>query len=285
MPHSVNFDSTEAVSQFVTDTFSRCYPNEKSALISRVFSDIDAFFKGRNAHFRANDLKYHNLRHTLMVAACMSELLEGYHLTAGSVRLSSRDFELGMVGVLLHDAGYLKLWSDESGTGAKYTFCHILRSCAFAASYLPSVGATADEVEDVIAAINCTGATSEIGRLAFKLPSGRILGAALATADYVAQLADPLYPSKLVELFAEFRESDDYARVPMEKRPFKTEQDLVRLTPGFWKNVVRPKLENEFGAAYRMLERPLGSGRNTYLDRIEANFAAIESRAAATAGA
>ena len=100
----------------------------------------------------------------------MAELLEGHGSVDDGVRLEARDFELAIAAVLLHDAGYLKLKSDTAGTGAKYTFCHILRSCAFAASYLPGVGVNDAEIDGVISAINCTGPNSEISRLRFREP-------------------------------------------------------------------------------------------------------------------
>ncbi|HEY1764912.1 MAG TPA: hypothetical protein VGF85_08295, partial [Opitutaceae bacterium] len=185
---------------------------------------------------------------------------------------------LAIAGVLLHDAGYLKLKTDTKGTGAKYTFCHILRSCAFAAGYLPEIGATDVEIESVLSAINCTGPNSEISRLRFRDPVSRIVGCSLATADYLGQLADPHYPDKLGELYAEFCESDDFANVPIEKRIFKSEDDLVCRSPGFWSGFVKPKLDSDFQGVYRYLERPVRSGRNGYLDTIEQNFAAIGRR-------
>jgi hypothetical protein len=280
MPPPVDFDSVSAVTEFVTSVYRKCYRNSDDAWIRRIFADADDLFCGRTADFLAIDLKYHNLRHTLMVAVCMAEILEGHNLEGSSRPLESREFELGIAAVLLHDAGYLKLRTDTQGTGAKYTFCHILRSCAFAATYLPRVGASAFEVENVISAINCTGPTSEIGRLYFSGPWGRTLGASLATADYLAQLADPMYPDKLGELYLEFKESDDYANIPISQRPFPSEEELVLRTPGFWSTFVKPKLDRDFDSAYRLLERPIGSGQNSYLDAIERNFAEIGGRVA-----
>jgi hypothetical protein len=211
---------------------------------------------------------------------CMAQILEGEFASDGDGKLAPRDFELAIAGVLLHDSGYLKLKSDTKGTGAKYTYCHILRSCAFAASYLPQLGATDIEIDSVLSAINCTGPHSEIGRLHFRNSVSRVVGCALATADYLGQLADPLYPDKLGELYAEFCESDDYANVPLSKRAFKSEEDLICRTPGFWGHFVKPKLETDFQSVYRYLEKPLGSGRNGYLAAVEENFSKIEGRIA-----
>jgi len=276
----VDYEDTSAVADFVRGRFSALHPGADHALLQRLFRDVEELFAGRTAAYAPIDLKYHNLRHTHMATVCMSLLLEGLQGEGATEHLRPRDFELAIAGVLFHDAGYLKLKTDTAGTGAKYTFCHILRSCAFAASYLPQLGVTDIEIENVLSAINCTGPNCEISRLHFRDPVSRMVGCALATADYVGQLADPHYPDKLGELYAEFSESDDFANVPMEKRIFKSEEDLVRRTPDFWFHFVKPKLENDFQAVYRYLERPLRSGTNDFLAAIEANFAKIAQRIA-----
>ena len=276
----VDFDSLSAVSDFVRAKFAAMYPGASDALLVRMFGDIDSLFAGRNPAYAPIDLRYHNLRHTLMATVCMAVLLEGRLSADGGEMLKARDFELAIAGVLLHDTGYLKLKGDVAGTGAKYTFCHILRSCAFAASYLPELGANDNEVENILSAINCTGPNSEIGRLVFRSHVSRVVGCALATSDYLGQLADPLYPGKLGELYREFCESDDFVNVPPERRVFKSESDLICRTPGFWTHFVKPKLDGDFQSVYRFLARPVLSDRNGYLEAVEANFAKIRLRVA-----
>jgi len=279
---SIDFDRTAPVSEYVRARYRSLFPGEDDGWLQRVFDDVDAMFSGRSPDYSPIDLKYHNLRHSLMATVCMAQILEGHQLAGAAPRIGRRDFELAIASVLLHDSGYLKLKSDRRGTGAKYTYCHILRSCAFAAAYLPAVGANADEVENVVTAINCTGPGSEIARLRFRDDVGRLIGCALATADYLGQLSDPDYPKKLVHLYAEFEESDDFAHVPQERRSFHSAADLEARTPEFWRQFVRPKLDSEFQGTYRMLERPIGSGRNGYLDAVEANFVTINRHVAAT---
>src|ERR1700677_3121726 len=154
---AVNFDNTQDVAAFVLGKFGRMFPKSRPEWLARVFSDIDDLFAGRNPSYAAIDLRYHNLRHTLMATVCMAVLLEGQQSGDTGATLTARDFELAIAAVLMHDSGYMKLKSDTAGTGAKYTYCHILRSCAYAASYLPQVGATDVEIENVLSAINCTG--------------------------------------------------------------------------------------------------------------------------------
>jgi hypothetical protein len=275
---SVNLDETKFVSEYVRSKYRGIYAGSSDAWLARLFKDVDAMFTGRSHDYAAIDLKYHDLRHTLMATVCMATILEGQHLADAATPLKARDFELGIAGVLLHDSGYLKLKSDPQGTGAKYTYCHILRSCAFAASYLPETGASEADVEAVIEAINCTGPNSDINFLHFRDPVSRLVGNALATSDFLGQLADPDYPDKLTHLFAEFTESDDFAHVPAERRTFKSADDLIRRTTGFWQKFVRPKLDRDFQGVYRFLERPLGSGQNGYLAAVEANLTEISRR-------
>jgi hypothetical protein len=274
----VDFDSASAVSDFVRSKYATIYAWSDDSWLKRVFRDVESAFIGGTPAYAPVDLKYHNLRHTLMATVCMAEILEGYQNGKGN--LTARDYELAIAAVLLHDSGYLKLKTDTAGTGAKYTFCHIMRSCAFAASYLPEIGVSEIEVENVVSAINCTGPHSDISRLRFRDPVAKMVGCALATADYLGQLSDPHYPEKLGFLFAEFHESDEFANVPPERRAFKSADELIRRTPSFWLKFVQPKLERDFESTYRWLERPLGSGKNGYLDAVAANFAAIERQIA-----
>jgi hypothetical protein len=277
----VDFDNPSAVAEFVRAKFAALYPAADQALLRRLFDDVESLFAGRDPGYAAIDLRYHNLRHTLMATVCMTLIMEGWRADAAGGELTARDFELGIAGVLLHDSGYLKSRTDTAGTGAKYTFCHIARSCAFAAAFLPRIGASDAEVENVLSAINCTGPNSEISRLRFRDQVSRTVGCSLATADYLAQLADPQYPDKLGELYAEFCESDDFADVPPEKRTFKSEKDLLCRTPGFWEHFVKPKLKGDFQGVYHFLERPFSPGRNAYLEAIDENIAVIGRRAAA----
>lgn len=276
----VDTKNASAAAGWVQQKFASAYGSGPSASIERLFSDVETLFAGRHPDYNAVDLRYHDLEHTLQATVCLAELLEGYQRSAKAPTITARQFELGIAAVMLHDAGYLKLRSDRSGTGAKYTFCHVLRSCAYAASYLPTWGANESEVGAVLSAINCTGPTKEISRLHFRDATERFIGSALASADYLGQMSAPDYPDELGILFAEFAESDDFIHVPATERLFASAEDLIARTPGFWRQVVLPKLENEFQGAYRYLANPLPDGPNDYLDAATRNVERIEQRVA-----
>lgn len=274
----VDTKSAADVADFVGKKFAAMYPGAKPRWLGTIFRDIEEHFLGRNPDYCAIDLRYHDLEHTLQATVCIALLLEGRHAAAVEPRLDARQFELAISGELLHDAGYLKLRSDTSGTGAKYTYCHVLRSCAFTASYLPRLGATDVEVEAVLGAINCTGPTKQISRLSFREPIERVIGCATATADYLGQMAAPDYPDELDILYEEFEESDDYIHLPAAKRMFKSAAELRARTPQFWHQFVKPKLESDFQAVYRFLARPYPQGPNPYIEAIERNIAEIQRR-------
>lgn len=240
-------------------------------------------FAGRFGDFRQIDLRYHDYQHTLQATLCMAELLVGRHRAQAVPAFPWRHVELGLAAALLHDTGYLKTGSDGDGTGAKYTYVHVLRSVAVAASHLPRFHLAPAEIEIVLGGIRCTGPTSNIHHLHYTNDLDLLLGCCVATADYLGQMAANDYPEELDILFSEFEESDDYLGVPPEKRVFKSAADLVAKTPGFWRHLVRPKLETDFRGVYRFLANPYPTGSNPYLEAVERNIARIESRSAATA--
>ncbi|MDB6095036.1 MAG: hypothetical protein JWM32_2598 [Verrucomicrobia bacterium] len=247
-------------------------------LFDRAFDDTIKLFTGQHPGYLPIDLGYHNLEHTLQATVCLGYILQGAQLSADGRTLTSRQFELAIVTALLHDTGYLKLRSDLNGTGAKYTLTHVLRSCAFSASYLPTIGAEAHEISGVLNAINCTGPTNEIGRLHFTTPADRFIGCAVGTADYLGQMAANDYPDKLGILYGEFLESDNFVGTPAEKRMFKSPQDLAQKTPDFWTKFVQPRLVNQLDRTYRYLSRPLPDGPNEYLDAVEKNISIVRQR-------
>ena len=276
----VDSKDATAVTAFVVERFRRMFPDANPAWLQSVFRETVDLFEGRHVDYAPIDLDYHNLEHTLQATICITLLLEGRHAAGVVPRISQREFELALATALLHDSGYSKLRSDRAGTGAKYTYCHVLRSCAFAASCLPTVGVNDLEIEIVLGAISCTGPTREISQMHFREPIGRVIGNALATADFLGQMADPAYPDKLAILFREFQEADEFFHLPLERRTFKTADDLTQRTPSFWDTFVRRKLEVECQALYRFLASPYPHGPNPYIDAVERNIAEIRRRIA-----
>jgi hypothetical protein len=276
MPSSVDTKNAAGVANYVKDRFQSMFPGEAPELLNPLFTDISNLFMGGHPDYQKNDLGYHDFEHTLQATVCMTQLLEVRHLAGAEPHLNARQTELAIASALLHDTGYLKQKSDLTGTGAKYTFIHVLRSCAFAASYLPTLGVSEYEIEGVLGAIRCTGPTSKISELHFHDTLERTIGCALSTADYLGQMAAADYPDELDILYGEFIESYEFFRTKPEKRMFKTAEDMKSKTPDFWRKIVLPKLENDFRAVYRFLASPYPHGPNRYIEAVEANISKIE---------
>jgi hypothetical protein len=269
----VDTKDAQAVATVARKTLQRLHPQSGTAVIDSLFRDVEEMFSGRYLDYLPLDTRYHDFEHTLQAALCLVQLIEGRSLAALNPGLTARHFEIAIAAVLLHDAGYLKLRSDREGTGAKYTFVHVTRSCAFAASYLPTVGFSNDEVDAVEKAIRCTGPHSDIERIGFAGEIELFLGCALSSADFLGQMAAPDYVDELGFLFAEFEESDDFYHVPQERRVFHSVGELIAKTPQFWKEFVLPRLGGDYHGVYRYLARPYPDGSNAYIDAVERNIA------------
>lgn len=256
------------------------YPGASSGLIESVAAMMETLFSGAHPDYQKADLKYHNLEHTLLATQCFIDLAEGRSRHGARPVFDAREFSLGCAAILMHDMGYLKTRDDVHGTGAKYTASHVERSCAMASRFLPALDVTPAELGGVLNAIRCTGINSQISSLTFRGDIERLTGCMVATADYLGQMADPAYPEKLPALFAEFEEANDFNGLPPEKRMFRSAQELMAKTGGFWTHFVLPKFEKDFEGVYRLLGAPDGS--NPYLEAVEANIARITAMATQT---
>ena len=181
------------------------------------------------------------------------------------------------MAALLHDIGFLKRPDDLEGTGAKYTFVHERRSADIARSYLPSLGVTTAEIEDIATAIGCTGPANRISAATFRRPEAWIIACVLVTADYLSQMSAPDYVEKLPTLYNEFVEAYDFEDLPPDKRLFHSLNELLERSPAFWEKFVRPMLDTEMEGMYRFLN--ITGQPNPYMQAIEDNIAKVRKRA------
>jgi hypothetical protein len=275
-PHVIDTEQPDGVAQAVKAVFGKIWGEWSFPLLDRVFADVTGMFEGRYPGYQAIDMEYHDYEHTLQATVCQAHLLEGRALTADTPTLEVRDWELSVIAALLHDTGFLKKSGDDTGTGAKYTFVHERRSCDFARGYLPKLGLTAEEIEDVCSAIICTGPRSKIDEVVFRCEEARIMAYMLVTADYLAQISAGDYLEKLPRLYMEFEESFEHNHIPPEQRPYGSLRELLEKTPGFWAGYVLPVLDEKVGGVYHYLSPP---GRpNPYMLAADANVAELQRR-------
>jgi hypothetical protein len=237
-----------AVELAVQTAYGSAFPDADLLLVPRAFGWAIECFSGNYRDYQAVDALYHDFEHTLQGTLCLARLLRGRHAAGAQPQLSQRMFQLALVAILLHDTGYLKKRADTEGTGAKYTVIHVNRSAEFAARLLHEKGFPPAEIKAVQNMIRCTGVNAGLNTIPFQSEMEKIAGFALGTADLLGQMAAEDYVDKLPILYAE------------EK------------TPAFWERVVRVKLDRDFGGLHRFLSDPYPSGRNWYIDRIEANL-------------
>jgi hypothetical protein len=273
-----------AVRTAVQAVHLRLFPDADPAFVERAFGWADAAFTGHYADYQAIDARYHDFEHTLQGALCIARLLDGRHRAGALPVISARFFQLGILGILLHDTGYLKRRADTEGTGAKYTATHVQRSVEFAARLLAAEGYPPEDIQAVQHMIQCTGLTTAVGDIPFQTEQEKIMGQSLGTADLLGQMSAEDYVDKLPVLYAEFAEAvkQDRANAGFIAR-FECAEDLVRRTPVFWSDCARPKLDREFGGVHRFLNQPYPDGPNWYIERIEANMARITGRLEAAA--
>jgi hypothetical protein len=199
--------------------------------------------------------------------------LYAWHSAKGHSPITERLFQLGIIGILLHDTGYLKKRDDIEGTGAKYTTTHVRRSAEFAGRLLSERGFSLQDIAAVQSMIRCTGVKTVLSEIPFPGEPEKMVGFALATADLLGQMAADDYVDKLPILYLEFAEAARFdGDHPGFVAGFKGVDDLIRRTPAFWSDFVVPKLERDFCGLYHYLNAPYPDGPNEYVRRVEANM-------------
>jgi hypothetical protein len=277
-PPVVTKDPT-AVEVEVQAAYLAMFPESDPLFVPRVFGWAIECFTGNYADYQAVDARYHDFEHTLQGTLCMARLLRARHAANAQPQLTQRMFQLGLLGILLHDTGYLKQRDDTEGTGAKYTVTHVNRSAEFAARLLGEKGFSPGDIRAVQNMIRCTGVDAALSIIPFQSEIEQVVGHALGTADLLGQMAAEDYVDKLPILYTEFAEA---ARHTPDKTHFialfTSAEDLLRKTLTFWQNYVQMKFNRDFGGLYRFLNDPYPDGPNWYLERIEANMERIQQR-------
>ncbi len=270
-----------AVENEVQAVYLGMFPQGDAKFVPTALVWIKDCFDGRYKDYQASDARYHDLEHTLQGTLCMARLLHGRHLAEATPAVTQSAYQLGLLAILLHDAGYLKKKGDSGGTGAKYTLTHVTRSVQFAGEFLEEKRVPVKDILSVQNMIRCTGVNVDLSRIPFQNELEQTVGFALGTADLLGQMAAEDYVEKLPTLFSEFDESARFYQGKMAlTESFSSATDLLRKTPDFWKKYVLPKINNEFWGLYRFLNQPYPHGPNDYVQRIESNIAKVEQQLA-----
>ena len=264
----LNGKNVDKVINQVNQIFCYNYPSKSFKRIKKEFKLVTKLFDGKFPGYKACNTRYHNLMHTLDTVLAIIRLVDGYNIKNEKL---PEDIVLNLLSAgLLHDTGYIqKIW-DKEGTGAKYTKIHVKRSNEFVLENYEAFKLDKNAVPMIGRFISCSGITVDIKSIDFILPTEKICGAILGTADLLGQMADRVYLEKLLFLYYEFRE----AGIP----GYNTEFDIIQKTVYFY-NITKARfskellnvqehVKNHFNARYNI-------DRNLYMDSIDSNIAYI----------
>jgi hypothetical protein len=267
------------VEQQVDSIYQSLFPEGDRTFVPRVFGWASQFFSGRYADYQPIDARYHDFEHTLQGTLCLARLFHGRHKAQAKPELTLQMFQLGLLAILFHDTGYLKKKDDQAGTGAKYTAIHVNRSVQFAEEYLRQKGFAKTDITAIQNMIRCTGVDADLASIPFQSELERIVGYSLGTADLLGQMSAKDYVDKLPVLYLEFAEAAQFdSKHVALLTEFASAEELMENTPAFWEKYVLPKINGDFGKAYRFLNDPYPDGPNPYVQQVVENITLVRQK-------
>ena len=270
---------SDKILDFVKNTFTSHVLGKSTIFLDMVFARVQDLFEGRYRGYQRSDTAYHDFKHTCEATVAVVRILDGHIKSGKFPAVSSRDFELVIAAILLHDSGFIKQVGDREGTGAKYAFTHVERSQKFAANFLPGFGFAVDEIILIQLLISCTGVKVDVDNLPFYNDQERFLGRVLGTGDLLGQMAAPDYPERLSGLYEELTEAVAYSNANGNWiEVYDSAEDLMSKTRNFYESYAKQLLEQQWGGVHEALLHHFSDGKNHYFKSIEANLDHIEQR-------
>jgi len=277
--NTVCVSSPESVRLAVRELFEATWPDGSFDQVWLAFYDFERLFNGRMRGYEGCDTVYHDIQHSLDMVLCTARLLAAHDLNAQPEnKLGPERATVGMIVALFHDSGYLRDSEiDATVNGAEHTLWHIGRSALYLRSYLPKIGLT-NYLAMAQELVHFTGYEKDLDDIKLDDPKDYLLGHLIGTADLLVQMADRCYLEKCRDrLYPEFVLAGiAIAEEEGELKVFyQSGEDLLRQTPGFYRNIVLKRLDETFGKAYQHLDK-LFSGKNPYMECISRNIAYLE---------
>jgi hypothetical protein len=274
--NTVQVSSPLKVRAAVQDLFSSLYPSRSFDSVWLAFHDFERMYCGLDPSYHAVDTSYHDIQHTLDMTLAIARLIAGHERSVETQdRLGPERAQLALVSALFHDVGYLrhKELDATAVNGAVFTRVHVTRSGRFLETYLPKIGL--ERFTPVVSKIvHFTGYELNIDQIELEDPKDSVVGHLLGTADLVAQLADRCYLEKCRDrLYPEFV----LGGVAVDERPagtvlYRSAQDLLSKTLGFYQYSARRRLEHNFNRVYRYMEAFFEGGQSPYVQFIRKNL-------------
>ena len=231
-------DPTE-IKKYVTRVFSYYYNNEDFNEVENCYEKIKQLFHGNFPGYKACNTKYHNFFHTLDTFFTTAVLIDGYNI--GKYVLPVDLVKNLLNAALLHDVGYIQEDKDYSGTGAKYTQTHVLRSILFLSKNFGLLGINHKNILSISNLIECTELKINVNDIEFTSEYEKTTGKILGTADILGQMSNREYLERLLFLYYEFKE----AGIP----GYNSEFDIIKNTLFFYKEI-KNRLDKFYNSVY-----------------------------------
>jgi hypothetical protein len=268
-PERISIDNPQDVMEEVKKIILLIFSKFEFNQFEHVFCDVLKLFNGNYPGYRRCNTFYHDLNHTMDCLLVTAKLIHGAFLNG--IAFEKRDITLGLISALMHDTGYIQAVEDDTGTGAKYTVCHIQRSIEFMKKYFHNNGFPPEYLPICRNLLRCTGLDVKIAKIKFQSREHEILGKILGAADLIGQMANENYLEKLPFLYDEFKEGG----VPGYNNIF----DLLKKTPAFWE-MVKERFVLELGQVDLYLRDYLrvlwGINQDLYRQAIDRNIERLQ---------
>ena len=274
----INTTDPVCVKLEVVRIYRSLYSRNQVPTLNRAFDDMVALYRGHYPGYARCDTEYHDLQHSLEVTLAMARLLDGYERSrADGPEIGERLFQLGVICALYHDIGYIRRANDtKHANGAEYTPIHVSRGGRFLKEYLPKIGM--EDFADVAGPIlHFTGYETPVSQIKVPDPIFRLIGSLLGSADIIAQMSDRCYLEKCRDrLYPEFVRGGITVRRTEagEEVVFSSAEDLLRKTPGFYRNASK-RLDEDLGGAYQFAQTYF-KGTNLYMEAVKQNIRFVE---------
>ena len=269
-PERISLDNPQEVMAEIKKIIFLIFREFDFSQFEQAFSDILKLFIGNYPGYRRCNTFYHDLNHTMDCLLVTAKLIHGAYLNG--VRFTQKEVSLGLISALMHDTGYIQAVDDDTGTGAKYTICHIDRSIEFMTQYFQEHRFPLEDVQVCSNILRCTGLDVKIAEIKFQTREHEILGKILGTADLIGQMANENYLEKLPFLYDEFKEGGVQC--------YEDKFDLLKKTPAFWE-MVKERFVLELGQVDLYLRDYLralwGINQDLYRQAIDRNIERLQS--------
>ncbi len=239
-----------------------------------IYRDVKDLYDGKWPEYEACEVGYHTFHHVQEVAIATAYMIAGWN-KAENKPIPLELYLCGIAASLFHDAGYIKDKGDKEGRGGKFSFTHEGRSANMAREYLKRHNWPERSIEIVPEMIMLTDfkvypAPSEIFT-----ELERAVAQIVASADLLAQMADPNYIEHLNDLFEEMQEAYEFTGEEELKRRgikrFSSVEDMKEKTLDFFEYTVVPRFK-ALGSMYHYINYLFPIPRNPYVESIIANL-------------